>query len=529
MIRALESWVAETRRRRGEHVQGEPFSPGLVDPATIDPAAVRRRVAANIVALVGNRPTCVTFDEGDSCASLDQGVVNIDATFIDPPASRCDLVDELLVGVAAHEGGHLLLSRGLRKRPTRLRQWLYNLVEDERIEAEVARRWPPLSPPLSTTREELIRSDTRSHRFLGALFFLVRAPDRMPLLAWIVHERRLRMVTRILTPFPATPAEVEAAVSKLERIVPTAERSNLPRFPSLTLRRRGRTRLAGAPREISGPVRRGRRTRKAEWRDHEPPVVWKTAPPDPAGYASLRATVMPEARALRAAVLAATTVRRRTALQHGVLDRRRLHAWAFDDRLFRTAQQAARDITLVLILDLSGSMRSRWRDLTRVAVTFSESVRGLPHVRLYVYGHAADGDGFPCTEITRFATPACGQVLSLGSLPSGANNRDGHALELIARDCSARDGAQRRTRLAVHVCDCDPHASSYAGLPARQATRRGVVTFQRVLGPLVVLGMDVPAACDPAPAKMVPWHEACFATDLGHVLAGILAAHRRPG
>jgi len=63
----------------------------------------------------------------------------------------------------------------------------------------------------------------------------------------------------------------------------------------------------------------------------------------------------------------------------------------------------------------------------------------------------------------------------------------------------------------------------------RQAARRGVTGFQRVFGPLAVLAMDTPAASESVPAKMVPWHEATFATDLGRALAGMLAAGRGAG
>jgi hypothetical protein len=96
----------------------------------------------------------------------------------------------------------------------------------------------------------------------------------------------------------------------------------------------------------------------------------------------------------------------------------------------------------------------------------------------------------------------CEPVLSLGSLPSGAHNRDGHALELIARHCSARDGSLRRIQ-------------QLRGSAARQATRRGVATFQRLFGPLVVLAMNGVASYDPAPARMVPWHGTSFGKDLG--------------
>jgi hypothetical protein len=218
-------------------------------------------------------------------------------------------------------------------------------------------------------------------------------------------------------------------------------------------------------------------------------VTWEEAPPDPGGYGDASALVQGDASTLRAVLVAAGRTSRQPWVRRGILDRRRLHASPYDDRLFRVARPAPRELVLALILDLSGSMHESFGALRHVAVAFSEAANGLRHVRLHVYGHAADGRGLPCTEITRFATPACGPVLSLGTLPRGANNRDGHALEVIAQDLAEREASRRAARLAIHVCDGDPSASGYMGLPAKEATRRGVATFRRTFGPVLLLGI----------------------------------------
>src|SRR5262249_1663621 len=150
-----------------------------------------------------------------SYANLERALVNVDGALVAPPESAPQELDESMVGVASHEGGHLRYSEGPGKKASALRQWLYNVVEDERVEVAVARRWPALSPPLAAARRMMLRADDAARSgFLFALFYLVRAPERMPAHLWSGYQRSLEKAMRILSPFPETPEEVVAALRR---------------------------------------------------------------------------------------------------------------------------------------------------------------------------------------------------------------------------------------------------------------------------------------------------------------------------
>lgn len=499
----LTEWIEATARRRYERLRGVPFAPGLVDPRCANQGAARRAAAAVLVTLVGGRPAAVHFRPGESYANLEDLVVNVDGALVEPAALASVDFLELLFGVAVHEGGHLYDSRILYS-TIPVRRWIYNVVEDERIEVATARRWPALAPLLATTRRELIRPE-HARGFLGALFLLVRAPAKLPFLTWGLQRRRLLRAMRILTPFPDTHAAVLRAVRRLALLVPDEERRKPPSFPCLELRGRKR------PGRGRGDLRRGHHGASASgadaWSSDVCEVRWDQADVDAAGYADAALSARADALVLRAALIAAVKPRWRPMATLGLVDRRRLHAWQYDDRIFRTAAPTPREVTIVLILDLSGSMRSWWSELRRVAVAFSEAACGLRHVRLFVYGHAADGDGEPRTEVTRFATPARGPVLGLGTLPPGANNRDGHALDLIAGDMRARAARNSGARIAIHLCDNEPAAHAYGGLPARRATETAMERFARSFGPLLTLVFGGSRKEEGTDRRVVRWRE----------------------
>jgi hypothetical protein len=523
MNRILRDWIAETMRRRGEDLPRRPFAVGLVDPCCYDPAAARRAAAVALVQLVADGRAAVSFRRGESYATLETRAVNIDGSLVEPPSLASVDFLELLFGVAAHEGGHLSHSR-VPRRLSPIRLWLLNVIDDERIEVAIARDWPPLASPLATTRAQLIRDDVPLRGFLGALFYLVRAPDRMSFLVWRLHRGRLEQAIEILTPFPGSPEDVTRAVSRLVELVPEEERRSPPKFPSFDLKGRSRWRRRG-------DLRPGPRIRLGNdadaWSEETPKVVWRDAAPDAAGYATASAAARADARVLRDALTTSLKPRWRPMAPTGRIDRRRLHAWSFDERIFRTAEPAPCELTLAVILDLSGSMREWWSELQRVAVAFCEAVHGLRHVRLYVYGHAADGEGEPQTEIVRFATPARGPVLCLGSLPPGANNRDGHALELIASDLLVREASRRTVRVAVHLCDNEPAACDYGGVPARRATQQASEAFGRSFGPLVTLVFGADEEVGGGDPKVVRWREDGGLRDLAKAIAGLVGSPPR--
>ena len=86
-----------------------------------------------------------------------------------------------------------------------------------------------------------------------------------------------------------------------------------------------------------------------------------------------------------------------------------------------------------------------------------------------------------------------------------------------ARRCPAWSGSG-----AIHVCDGDPSASGYRGLPAVEATRKGIATFRRTFGPLVLLGTE--PGLETLGTTAVVWREGEFANPLCRVLQAALSA-----
>ena len=84
------------------------------------------------------------------------------------------------------------------------------------------------------------------------------------------------------------------------------------------------------------------------------------------------------------------------------------------------------------------------------------------------------------------------------------------------------DACRQLTSFFFSVCDGDPSASGYRGLPAVEATRKGIATFRRTFGPLVLLGME--PGLETLGTTAVVWRDGQFANPLCRVLQAILSA-----
>ena len=450
--------------------------------------------------LVGERRASVGFEPGVSAADVRHGIVNLDGALLKALGSDKD-AGERLIGVAAHEGAHLAWSARPRLGWTAAYRWIHNLVEDERIERKTAQHHPRLAHPLYVARRDLLEIDPVDESFFGALFATVRAPHRLPEAQWTQHERRLRQVTSILEPFPNSQAGVRRSVEGIMQLLSSAEKHSAPAYPELLFP--GMEPFPWpAGRTLSERLRRLRRwrwrkadkdglSREARMDAERPPVRWGEADPHPSGYEAIRREVACPAARLRERLQAVLPPRKESYRRRGPLDRRRLFAHTMDDRLFLGPNVAHDPLAIALILDLSGSMSGSCAEKAqRVAVLVSEAVVGLPGARLYVYGHSADAGGTPSTEITRFATPARGPVLNLGTYPLGANNRDGHALRLIGDDLRRMQPRAGSRRIAVVVADGVPHALGYSGPEAFEDTRGALLWLDQAWGPTVFLATE---------------------------------------
>ncbi len=495
----LQAWRESTKEARLERLIGERFDCGLGHEDWPNPQSAWCSAARALVMLVAERHASVAFEPGISAADVRRGLTNLDGTLLKALGSDAD-AGERLIGVAAHEGAHLAWSASPRRSWVPAYRWVHNLVEDERIERKTARRYPRLAHPLYVARRDLLEIAPTESSFFGALFATVRAPDRLSPQQWTRHERRLLKLISILTPFPDSQAAVASCVARIVQLLTHPELRDAPAYPELLFP--GVDPIPGPPgRPLHERLRRLRRrrsksdkdglSREAELAPDWPPVRWEQVDPGPNCYEAIRCDVAAAAALLRQRLQPLLPPRRESHRRRGTLDRRRLFAREMDDRLFLGPNLARDALSIALILDMSASMDGSCAEKAQhVAVLLSEAVIALPGTRLYVYGHSADRDNTPCTQITRFATPACGPVLTLGSFSVGGNNRDAHALHLIGDDLQRMEPRSRSRRIAVVLADGVPHAMGFSGPEAFEATRRALLWLDQAWGPTVFLATE---------------------------------------
>jgi hypothetical protein len=518
-----QSWTAKTAARRGTPCG--PFHAGILPVPCHDAERAWRSAGVALIHAIAGRRVAVSFAEGASFSDLEDDYVNLDWEI----AARGEPADvgARMLGIAAHEAAHLVWSRARSGDEPRVLSWLHNLIEDERIECALVRRYPVLWHPLDVLRRDVLRVEPAPVSRLACLLVWIRTPERLVARAFRRNQAFLTEVSAILDPYPTTPKAVASAARRIYELLPESERLEMPahlvvrgcparhrhderrRYPWPRRRPRPGTGAGGWP-GVPGEVASFPRT------------VWSDAPRDAAGYARVRREVERDASWLAERLRELLPRRRSEHARGGRLDRRRLHATPYDERAFRAHGEQRERLVLSLILDLSGSMRGACEQLAqRLAVTLAEAAARVPGVRLYAYGHTADLDGRnPTTDLVRFATPARGPVESLGQLPIGRNNRDAHAFEAIGRDLVARVGARRCPRLAIVLFDGLPDAHGFHGEAAVAATRRSVAWLEQAFGPTVLLSTkEVPtverlgrvARCHREPLRPV------------QVLAGLLA------
>jgi hypothetical protein len=434
--------------------------------------------------------------------------INLDGSIL-ASADEWSLRAERLLGVAGHEAAHLCWSPRERIPSDPLFRYLNGVLEDERIEALLARRIPVLAHPLHVARRDLLRGANAGEAFLPTLFTLVRCEQEVESSQWERHDELLQRAIVLLTPFPMTPENLRKAVLRLALLIPPEEHKKIPPPPELTA-----AAMPGDDQPEAGNLKalvRSRLARKLRLKEEArqcgdwPEVHFRTASAEPEAYHTARSELgaMPAALADRLRAILPRTPQAQQS--QGKLDRRRLHAFQYDRRLFRSKPVAPLSLSIALILDLSSSMTGNSERIAqRVAVMLSEAIARLPDVDLQIYGHSADRDDTGsvtmCTVITRFPTTDAGRSIALGKLGVNGCNRDAHALRVIGEQLLASSGRASRQRIAIIVADGAPHARNFSGDFAIEKTREALLWLESAWGPVLFVATDAV----PELRRMVP-------------------------
>lgn len=128
--------------------------------------------------------------------------------------------------------------------------------------------------------------------------------------------------------------------------------------------------------------------------------------------------------------------------------------------------------SVCVVIDESGSMGGSRIDAARdTAVLINEALGNIPQVELFIYGHSGDMKRYHSTEMYVYREKDYKPKFSLGSCRARCENRDGVAIEEVAR----RVRKQTKNPVLMFILsDGSPEAGGYYGETAMRHTKQCV-------------------------------------------------------
>lgn len=136
-----------------------------------------------------------------------------------------------------------------------------------------------------------------------------------------------------------------------------------------------------------------------------------------------------------------------------------------------------------VLIDESGSMGGSKEEVARqAAIMLNESLKGVPDVELFIYGHTADWyqagcSGSGSTQLFIYREPGTNNEAAMGSISAKYENRDGVAMIAAAKRMRQRTQNQG---VFVILSDGSPHATSYHGQSAKDHVRRTATKIEQM-------------------------------------------------
>lgn len=151
---------------------------------------------------------------------------------------------------------------------------------------------------------------------------------------------------------------------------------------------------------------------------------------------------------------------------------------------YRTCEVKTSKVAVGVLIDESGSMSGDRIDRAReAAILLNEALGSINGIEFFVYGHSADQFKTGNTEITVYREPGFEKKYALSKVTDKYENRDGVAILEVAK--RIRKFTQTPTLLFV-LSDGEPSANNYRGDDAIEDTAKKVKQVESTMGMSVV-------------------------------------------
>lgn len=495
-------------------------------------------------------PMAVDWAGGISATDFTHGIIHLNP---DPVLKNDPDALDLVAAFGMHEASHSQESRSRWRslmrpgpdgtevpafEPLRLAAWLWNLVEDVRIEAATSRRWPGFRRYFTLLVEwlwghqetpfmERPYAGGKMEDKLALVFATCRFPgrvaydsDRAVEAAWwhawqaayldesVDTETTIRSALDHLREDEDAAAELDqmAADEQAEREAGEKLRRQIERLIAEGIKGAPMPCAPGEVHKVRLDSQTAQQVKQliAEHLEQHVTIIAAQGAANPPlrvrrpteDASSRRAYVGPpsgEVAAMRDGLVFRASAPEWTEklLKAGEIDDEELYRLAAgDERVFsQRVIEAKPDVLLGLLVDLSGSMHGEKLAIAqRLAQVFVWSLHDAEGVETRVWGHTANTDEDEA-DVFRIWEPAdpMSRLGLISSLPH-MNNADGHAIAYCARQMMDREQPEK---VLVVLSDGLPHAHGYGNEAAmahirtvcRWAASRGVRVIQIAIDP----------------------------------------------
>lgn len=465
---------------------------------------------------------------------------------------------DVVIGFALHEASHSQESRDRYKylitkkmhpngkaimevpafEPMRVAAYLWNLVEDVRIETATSANWPGFAPYFGAVLDYMWTDMRKTHELpteygpelkdkLRVIYLACRYPGRLPPAAmplsgeiqwWQAWQHDY------LTDAADTPTTIRRGLDHLAEDEATAKEMEAMAADEHDERQRGERLNAQIDRlmkegtgafelciteggevipldaETAEAVRRYVRENLVEQRTVVTTFGAGMAPvfvsrPEETAHSRRSYVGRPDAEteAMRTALVfrASAPQHDEKLLKTGAIDDDELYRWgAGDMRVFsERVVESKPDVFMGLLVDASGSMSGeKLRIAQRLAQLFVWAVHDQEGIETAVWAHTADISAASCDVFRIWESGDPLSRLGLIAQIDTSNNRDGQALEVVV---AAVAESEQPEKVVIVLSDGLPSGNGYGGTPAQQhiravtrwASARGVRCIQVAIDP----------------------------------------------
>ena len=224
---------------------------GDVDGLSDVEALKKARIAArNVIVSVTNEPTDVVVG-GNGSFNMTNGIthtIHLATDFFDDSSMTNREKTDILLGLAAHEAAHSVYSefdqseknlKGLPEETAKLKQNIWNILEDERIEYLLGDENPGLSDCIGATKEHYFKKTVARMKaggkmptepvpkLINALTQAIRYPSEMERDQVVENFDELDAIRRVLTPYPLTAEGCWKATDRIMDIIKDVVKKDL--------------------------------------------------------------------------------------------------------------------------------------------------------------------------------------------------------------------------------------------------------------------------------------------------------------